>query len=127
MHKRLSRLAVITAVCALPLTGTPLHAQQDPPVAPQPNIDEPLRDAGPREAPSREGMGVGELGILGILVLVGFGLGLPAVFAIRRWDWQQRGQLEGADQPPTAEPPEWTAPTAQRAERALSGRPPIER
>jgi len=126
MNKRLSRLAVTAALFALPLVGAPLHGQQEPAVQP-PNVDEPLRDAGPREAPARDGMGAGELGILGILALVGFGLGLPAVFLIRRWDWQQRGQLEGADQPPTADPPEWTAPTPARAERALSGRPPYER
>ena len=126
MNKRLSRLFVVAALSALPLASGPIHAQQDPAVPP-PNVDEPLRDAGPREAPARDGIGAGELGILGILALVGFGLGLPAVFLIRRWDWQQRGRLEGADQPPTTEPPEWTAPTPTRAERALSGRPPLER
>jgi hypothetical protein len=126
MNKRLSRLAVSAALVALPLVGTPLHGQQEPAVQPPP-VEEPLRDAGRREAPPRDGMGVGELGILAILALVGFGLGLPAVFLIRRWDWQQRGQLEGPDQPPTADPPEWTAPNPARAERALSGRPPYER
>lgn len=123
MHKRLAKFVVTAALvgcAALPMVHRPMYAQDNP-------ADSVLRDAGPREPTPREGPGFGGYGILGLLVLGGAALGLPAVLIIRRWDWQQRGALEGADQPPTADPPEWTESPSARTDRSLPGHRPAER
>lgn len=123
MHKFAVRLVATAALLAC--TALPIGAQNIPPNPEVP--DRVLRDAGPHAPPPRDGLGVSQLSILAMLLAVGLALGLPAVLVIRRWDWQQRGRLEGGDQPPTADPPEWTAPNETRAERALGGRRPAPR
>lgn len=110
MDKRAARLAVTAALIAC--TALPIGAQPHPPDAVP--ADRVLRESQELQPTARESIGIPGVGILGLLLAVGLALGLPAVLVIRRWDWQQRGRLEGADQPPTTDPPEWSAPSEPR-------------